>query len=244
MTDLRTPPVSDGDLICERVRQYASERALQRLNILLAGCGWGRGPDLGSLDLKNVEQHVTGVDVDTPGLRARTERRSDLDAWHLGDLRTVPLPPRAYDVVYAPYLIERLSHAELVLDRIIAALKPGGLLLIEFRDRDTAFGFVDRMIPASLWRLLRGDSDTAPPPAVYDKVASYKGMQWYCGMRGLVIAEEHTTRTATPRYGRWGGLVGVLSRLVAWVSRGRLTADHSEVSLVVRKPENRFARVV
>src|SRR5690606_5107099 len=43
--------------------------------------------------------------------------------------------------------IERIPHAELVLDRFVAALKPGGLLLVHLRDRNTAFGFLDRALP-------------------------------------------------------------------------------------------------
>jgi hypothetical protein len=244
VTDLRTPPINDGDLFRERVRQYSCERPVQRLSVLMAGCGWAQGPDLRGLGLGEVQLHITGIDADTPALRARTEARTDLDAWHLGDLRTVPMPPRAYDVVCATYLVERLRHTELVLDRIVAALKPGGLLLVRFRDRDTAFGFLDRMIPGPI-RILMADADgSALPPAVYETVASYKGMQWYCGMRGLVIAEEHTTRSSTSIYGGWTRVISALSRVVAAFSSGHLTAGHSEVSLVIRKPENRFARLI
>ncbi|QKG22166.1 class I SAM-dependent methyltransferase, partial [Actinomadura verrucosospora] len=142
MTDLRTPPVNDGDLFSERARQYALEKPLQRIHILEAGCGWGAGLDLG-----DRECLVTGVDLESPELRAHACERPDLDEWHLGDLRTVPMPPRAYDIVHATYLVERVAHAELVLDRFVAALKPGGLLLVHLRDRNTAFGFLDRHLP-------------------------------------------------------------------------------------------------
>jgi hypothetical protein len=245
VTDLRTPPpVNDGDLFSERVSQYAYEKPQQRVHILLAGSGWRGELDLARLDAGHVERHITGVDVDTPQLRARTQTRTDLDSWHLGDLRTVPMPPRAYDIVCAPYLIDRICNAELVLDRFVAALKPGGLMIVQFRDRDTALGFVDRLIPARLRRLLQIGPDPAAPAAIYETVASYRGMQWYCVMRGLVIAGERTSRDTVHAYGRWRGLVQGLSRLVAALSRGRLTADHGEVTFVIRKPENRFARVL
>ncbi|MGP4026733.1 class I SAM-dependent methyltransferase [Actinomadura sp. 3N407] len=327
MTDLRTPPINDGDLFSERARQYAQEKPLQRIHILEAGCGWGTGLDLG-----DREHHVTGVDMDVPDLRAYTCERPDLDAWHLGDLRTVPLPPRAYDVVHASYLIERIPHAELVLDRFVAALKPGGLLLVHLRDRNTAFGFLDRALPrwmhasgrrrrrdrpgrgprgaharvsyatgddasasgasgdgasgegtsgngasgngasgngASGSRAERGAGRddaagtgraarpalparpaprpvvrTSPPPATYDRVASRSGIQWYCVMRGLVISEEYTSRQSIDALGAGTGPAELLCRLVSAISRGRLTADHSEVTFVIRKPENRFARVI
>lgn len=294
MTDLRTPPVSDGDLFSERARQYALEKPLQRIHILEAGCGWGTGLDLG-----DHEHHVTGVDLESPELRAYTCERPDLDTWHLGDLRTVPLPPRAFDIVHAAYLIERVPHAELVLDRFVAALKPGGLLLVHLRDRNTAFGFLDRTLPRWLRMSGRrrrprpsrgprgaharvpypGDERiagpgsgaapapappeppppppeprpasrpvpvvrTSPPPAVYSPVASRSGMRWYCVMRGLVVAEEYTSRQAIDALGAGTGLADLLCRLVSAATRGRLTADHSEITLVIRKPENRFARVI
>ncbi|MFD0901605.1 class I SAM-dependent methyltransferase [Actinomadura sediminis] len=284
MTDLRTPPVDGGDLFSERARQYALEKPLQRIHILEAGCGWGTGLNLG--DRAHV---VTGVDMDVPELRAYTCERTDLDSWHLGDLRTVPLPPRSYDVVHASYLIERVPHAEIVLDRFVAALKPGGLLLVRMRDRDTAFGFLDRTLPNRLrpgrrrrrarpGRAPRGaharvEPDaagreagqeagreprqdprqeaapaprplTAPPPAVYDRVASRRGLRWYCTMRGLVVAEEYTSRASLDGLGAGTGPADLLCRLVAVCTRGRLTAAHSDVTLVIRKPENRFARVI
>ncbi|TDB87526.1 class I SAM-dependent methyltransferase, partial [Actinomadura sp. 7K534] len=158
MTDLRTPPVSDGDLFSERARQYALERPLQRINVLEAGCGWGTGLDLG-----DREHHLTGVDLESPELRAYTCERPDLDAWHLGDLRTVPLPPRTYDIVHASYLVERVPHAELVLDRFVAALKPGGLLLIHMRDRNTAYGFLDRALPRWMHASGRRRKRARPP---------------------------------------------------------------------------------
>lgn len=244
MTDLRTPPVNDGDLFSERARQYALEKPLQRIHVLEAGCGWGTGLDLG-----DHEHHVTGIDLDSPELRAHTRERADLDAWHLGDLRTVPLPPRAYDIVHAEYLIERIPHAELVLDRFVAALRPGGLLLVQLRDRDTAFGFLDRMLPRWLRTAGRpypaGLRAAGPPePVLYERVASRAGMHWYCVMRGLVVSQEYTSRRAVEALGAGSGPAELLCRLVSAVTRGRLTADHSDITLVIRKPENRFARVI
>ncbi|WP_051468099.1 class I SAM-dependent methyltransferase [Actinomadura oligospora] len=360
MTEPRTTPVNPGVLFSERVRQYSAERPRYRLQLLEAGCGWGHPLDLGRIDVQ-----TTGVDLDLPALRARTRARPDLDAWHLGDLRDVPMPPRAFDVVHAPYLIERLRNAELVLDRMAAALKPGGLFLVRMRDRDTAFGFLDRNVPdllrrfaaraassrvprprlaasrrvvrepehvpgtlgpgpgggarlddatppdglpvqhaapdgqavndpASSGAMAGGASldgrfaDGAPPdrrldgrymvgtgagsvpsgrasarrmvsknvegdgvillpppaPTVYDRVASRAGMEWYCGMRGLVVAEQYLSRDCMTALGAGTGLVAAACRSVATASRGRLTAAHSEVTLVIRKPENRYARVI
>jgi SAM-dependent methyltransferase len=234
VTELRTPPTFDGDLFHERVREYAEERPFERLHVLDAGCGRNAPLALGA-----VECHVTGVDVDLPCVRARVRVRRDLDAWHLGDLRTVPMPPRVYDVVHASYLIERIPHAELVLDRIVAALKPGGLLLVRFHDRDTAFGRLDRVAPRWL-RSVLWQRET-PPQAVYERVASLSGMRGYCLMRGLVITEEHTSAETVTRSGL---VVTMLCRALAALSRNRVTSEYSEATMVIRKPENRYARII
>lgn len=233
VTDLRTPPTHDGDLFHRRVREYAHARPFQRLHVLDAGCGRDGGLDLGAAD-----HRVTGVDVDLPEPRARTRARGDLDEWHLGDLRTVPMPPRVYDIVHAPHLIERIAHAELVLDRFVAALRPGGMMLLRFRDRDSAFGYADRTAPHWLRSLLWQEE---PPPAAYERVVSLDGMRGYCMMRGLVITEEYTSGDAMAGARRPAQL---LCRVAAALSRERLTAAYSEVTMVIRKPENRFARII
>jgi hypothetical protein len=79
---------------------------------------------------------------------------------------------------------------------------------------------------------------------VYERVASARGIQTYGLMRGLVIAEQQ------PLGGLAGGLPlaprGYLAaqKMVAALSRGRLTAAHEELLYVLRKPENRFARIL
>ncbi|MEO3782529.1 class I SAM-dependent methyltransferase [Actinocorallia sp. B10E7] len=234
MTELsvRDRAVVEDDLFAERVRLHAQDKGLRRVHILEAGCGRGSGLSLPA----DLDRHVTGIDLDTPALRTRTASRGDLDTFHLGDLRNAPLPPRAYDVVHADSLIERITHAELVLDRMIAALKPGGLLLVRFTDRDSAYGLIRRTLPRRLLGLL-GDDVRDSHPSVYEPITSLEGMRNWCLQRGLVIAEAHTET-------RGSGGVCALARTVSTFTGGRLTSGHSELVLVIRKPESRFARII
>ncbi|GAA0355819.1 hypothetical protein GCM10010151_51810 [Actinoallomurus spadix] len=234
VTELRTPPISDSDVFHRRVREYADERPYERLRVLDAGCGRSA-----PLDLHPAECHVTGVDDDLPEARAGVRARRDLDAWHLGDLRTVPMPPRVYDIVHVSHLIERVPHAELILDRFVAALRPGGLMLVRVRDRDSAFGRLDRVAPGWL-RSVLWQRDTPPRP-VYERVASAAGMRAYCLMRGLVVVEEHTSAGMTARSGT---IVRLLCRAVGVLSGNRATSAYSDVAMVIRKPENRYARII
>jgi SAM-dependent methyltransferase len=223
----------EGDLFTARVLMHAQDKALRKIAILEAGCGRGPGLSLPA----DLDRHVTGIDVDTPPLRAHTLDRTDLNSWHLGDLRNAPLPPRAYDVVHADSLIERLTNAELVLDRMVAALKPGGLLLIRMTDRDSAHGLLTRALPR-WFRALLGEQVHSTPPPIFEPVTSLTGIRTWCLMRGLVIAEAHAIRPPrnTP--------AAALARLIATFTAGRYTAAHREIVLVVRKPENRFARII
>jgi hypothetical protein len=234
---------SVSGVFTHRIREQWSEQLGRRLDVLLAGCGREI-----VVDVDRVDSRVVGVDEDRPPLRARTAARADLAAWHLGDLRAVPLPPRAYDVVHVPFLLERIEHAELVLDRLVSALRPGGLLLVRIRDRASAYGFCVRLTPSwvrrALWKGFVRAGTVGPLPAVYEEVSSREGLHAYCLMRGLMVAEEYPATSGDARVGPRARLAGVVCRLLDRVSGGRLPSDHDEVAFVIRKPQNHFARLI
>jgi SAM-dependent methyltransferase len=226
---------------------YAADRFGQQVAVLLAGAVTAAS-DLGLAELRETgaDITVTLVDDDQPVTRAAVASNPDLARCTLGDLRTVALPQRSYDIVQCTLLLDRIQHTELVLDRLVDALKPGGLLLLQVRDRDSAAGFLDRMLPrwlrAKIWQEQR-PGRPGPSPAVYERLGSVRGIQSYALLRGLVIAERQ------PLGGLAGGLRpaprGYLAsqKMVASLSR-HLTAEHEEVLYVMRKPENRFARIL
>jgi SAM-dependent methyltransferase len=214
---------------------------------LQAGCTTADG-DLGVGALREAGAGITVslIDDDQPVTRAALSLDQSLAGCVQADLRTVPLPPRSHDIVLCALLLQRIEHAELVLDRLVAAIKPGGLLLLRFSDRDSGGGFLDRVMPvvarSAVWRKRR-PGRPGPYPAVYERLSSARGVQAYALMRELVIAERQAL----------GGLAGALAeprgflaaqKLVAWLSRGRLTAAHEELLYVLRKPEDRFARIL
>ena len=109
------------------------------------------------------------------------------------------LPPRSFDVVHCGFLLDRIPHAALVLDRFSAALRPGGLLLLRIRDRDCAAAALDRLTPEPLRRILWARlhaGEPGPFPAIYDPVSSARGIQAYAAAHGLVIIRRETARTA------------------------------------------------
>jgi SAM-dependent methyltransferase len=235
MSELRVK----GDLFGQRVREQYTEQLGRRLDLLVAGCAREHG-----LFLERVETRITGVDEDLEPVRAVLERSTDIDSWSLGDMRSVPIPPRSFDVILVHFLLERIQHTELVLDRMLNGLRPGGLILLRMRDRDSAYGVCDRLTPSWLrrlaWPYLTADDASGPLPAVYEPVTSRDGMRAFCLSRGLMVTDSETA-TSGPAMGRLGSAV---VSLVDRLSRGRHTSAHDEVVMVIRKPQNHFARLI
>jgi hypothetical protein len=235
------------ELFARHTRAYSAECVGEPVTILQAGATTAEGLGTDALTAVGADITVSLIDEDEPVARAAVAKHQDLAECTLGDLRTVPLAPRAFDIVQCASLLQRIKHAELVLDRLIGAIKPGGLLLLRTCDRDSAAGYLDRRLPQLLRRAIwrkRRPGEPGPYPAVYEQLASARGVQAYALLRGLVIAERRAL----------GGLAGGLppgphgylaaQKLVARLSRGRLTAEHEEMLYVLRKPESRFARIL
>ncbi len=188
---------------------------------------------------------VSLVDDDSLAARAAVGAHPELASCALGDLRITPLPPRSFDIVHCALLLERISHAELVLDRLVETLRPGGLLLLSTGDRDCAAGFLDRVLPRSLramiWRRLR-PGEPGPYRAIYEPLASGRGIQSYVLRRGLVIGPRQALNLLAGQR-RPPGLL-LACQLVARLSGERLTSAHDELRYVIRKPESGFARVL
>lgn len=243
----RNLPAARSDFFARHTSAYAAGRAGQPITILHAGCATASDLGTGQLRAGGADVSVSLVDDDQPVTRAAVAANAGLSQAVLGDLRTVPFPPRAFDIIQCSSLLERMRNAELVLDRLIATVKPGGLMLLRFCDRDSAAGFLERVLPTAVRRAVwrrRRPGQPGPHPAVFEPLVSERGLQAYALLRGLVIAERLAL----------GGMAGGLpagpffylaaQRFVAWLSRGRLTAAHEELCYVLRKPENRFARIL
>jgi SAM-dependent methyltransferase len=230
------------DVFAQPVRDYVYHCVGRPVSLLQAGCVTSLD-ELGLAKLREAgfEIRVVTVDQDHPRL---AETDGDVT---VGDLRTIPLPPRSFDIVHCSLLLDRIDHVALVLDRLGAALRPGGLLLLRIRDRDCAAGFLDRVLPGWVRRLLWTrlyPGQPGPFPAVYDATASARGIAAYMQMRGLVIAHRRTARSLPRKPERPSRVVSAVRAVVAVASRGRLTNAHDELLFVIRKPEDRFARVV
>lgn len=254
------------DLFARSIRDYARQYAGEPIRLLQAGCtGTIDALDLDKLRARCFDVSVRSIDsdhIDSGHINSGHIDSGHIDSGHpvtteaaasasdslvLGDLRTIPLPPREFGIVYCAHLLDRIEHAELVLDRLVAALKPGGLLLLRLRDRECAAGLLDRILPMparrAMWHWLRPEQ-AGPFPAVYEQLLSAAGVQSYVLGRGLVIAERQALRDRPRRPARQAWGAPLACRLIAKLSGGRHPDDHDDLLYVIRKPESRFARVL
>lgn len=231
------------------LRDHVLAGLARPVSVLQAGClAPLRELGISQLQEDGFEVAVTVVDADDPLARqVLGQTGGAYDDVIVGDLRTVPLPPRGFDVVYCAGLLERVSHVELVLDRLNGALRPGGLLLIRVADRESAVGLLDRWLPRpvrhAMWQRMH-PGVPGPFPAVYEQAASARGIASYALMRGLVIAQRAAACTPPARPRRLSSGVRLACALISWLSRGRFDNGHDELLYVIRKPQDRFARVV
>jgi SAM-dependent methyltransferase len=233
----------------EPVRDYVAQCVGRPVSVLQAGClAPLRELGIGELAESGFEISVSAVDADQPlARRVLRGAQTAYDDVITGDLRTVPIPQRAYDVVYCALLLERVRHVELVLDRLTSALKPGGLLLLRTGDRYSAAAVLDRMLPRmirkALWSRFR-PGIPGPFNPVYEKTVSADGIASYALMHGLVIAARGSELTRPESPAVLSSSVRIICAAISRLSGGRFADNHDELLYVIRKPLDRFARVV
>jgi hypothetical protein len=217
--------------------------------ILQAGClAPVRELGVSALKRDGFDISVTVADEDIPLTRkVLGATREFYDDVVTGDLRSLSIGQRAFDVVYCGGLLERIRNTELVLDHLVSTLKPGGLLMIRMADRRTALALLDRTLPTALRKRMWADLRPGVPgpfPAVYERTVSADGMHTYTLMRGLVIAQQTAEPTLRANPARLSSSARVTCTVITRLTRGRFGDDHDELLYVIRKPHDRFARVV
>jgi hypothetical protein len=238
--------VSPTDVFTRFAADYCAEHPGRPITLLQAGRTTA-GPELDvtALLASTPELVVSQVDDDGDVVRATVASRPELSTVLLTELRTMALAPRSVDLVQCSMLIHRIGNAELVLDRLVGALRPGGLLFLRTADRETAAGFLDRRLPefarALAWRTAR-PGQPGPFPACYEPIASGRGVEAFVVKHGLAIAHRQTCSGAIDP--AEAHRIQPAERLVTWLSRGRLVASYDELRYVIRKPEDRYARVL
>lgn len=214
------------------------------LCILEAGCGqsW-------PLKLAGVRYSLTGADMDEHALKKRKIIYNDLDRIIIGDLATLSLDDEKYDVIYNSFVLEHLIDAERVLDNFRRWLKPGGILILRFPDKDSVYGFVTRMTP--LWfhvwykKYILGYSEAGKPgfgpyATYYNGPVSRTGIHEYCRKKHLEIKAEYGHDFYLNDH---GAVTRMLIRCCSVFCLKRLSWRHNNLTYVIKKPPDPMAKL-
>lgn len=226
------------NIIAEYITQKAS--VCPDMDILEAGCGrkW-------RFNLKDVQYTLTGVDVDKNALDIRMNEKCDLDIAILADLRTVSLEESSYDVIYSQYVLEHINGAENVLANFVRWLKPGGIMILVFPNRDSAYAFLTRVTPFWVHVLYKkyvqgiknaGKPGYDPYPVFFDRVVSRNGIYEFCEKYGVVMKAEYKMDGRPVK----NQIVWFLMRVLMWglclISFNRLSFNYRNLLYVIEKP--------
>lgn len=217
-------------IIARHIRRCATKA--KQIKILEAGCGrkW-------PFDLGNIEYSITGVDMDQHALNYRKNERRDLDEAVLGDLREINLPEAEFDVIYSAFVLEHVDGARDVLENFVSWLKPGGLLVLTFPNRSSAYGFVTRVTP--FWfhvfykKYVEGIKNAGKPgfvpyPTFHDEIISRRSFLSFASDNHLLVVDEYG-------FGNVPSIVWAFMKLMRLLSFGRLASDHVNLMYVLNK---------
>lgn len=209
------------------------------LQILEAGCGrhW-------PLNLKGLSYVLTGVDLDKSALDFRKKKFNDLHEIIIGDLHTVDLEEKKYDVIYNSFVLEHVHNAELILENFSKWLKPGGLLIMRIPDRNSVHGFITRFTP--LWfhifcrKYIDGFQNAGKPgygpyPIFYDPVVSRAGIHQYCQKNRFAIKEEYGYGFYLNRKGIIPVLIRLFVKSISLLSLGKLAWQYDSLTYILEK---------
>ena len=229
MLDLIAEPKELSEMITRCINDHAVQ--VGHLEILEAGCG-RRWP----FRLEQVDYTLIGVDTDRDALESRQKLKKDLDSGILGDLRTVELTKDQFDVIYSSFVLEHIDGAKQVLENFLHWLKPGGLMILTFPDRDSVYGFFTRVTPFWIHVLYKryffgeknaGRSGFGPYPTFHDPVISRAAFRQFTCDHGLVILKEYGFGTL-PRFQT------LFTKLIQALSFGRLDSRHRNLVYVLQ----------
>jgi 2-polyprenyl-3-methyl-5-hydroxy-6-metoxy-1,4-benzoquinol methylase len=228
-------------VIVSLLKDYFKNR-IEPIKILDAGCGIGWHMNLGSIPFQ-----IIGVDHSKKELEMRQTSKGDLALAIVGDLRTISFKRREFDCIYCFDVIEHLDGAKNVIDNFFEWLRPGGLLVLVFPDRETVFGFITRITPfwfhVAFSKYILGSQNAGKPgfgpyPTCYDKIVSRRGIHEYSNRHNFKILLEYGVFQKLFKRSTLGLLLRlVIAKLFHYFSFGRLSADHNSLVYVIRSPD-------
>jgi SAM-dependent methyltransferase len=207
--------------------------------VLEAGCG-----SASHLRLDGVGRLV-GIDLSV----AQLERNAALDERVQGDVQTHRFPASSFDLVLVWDVLEHLDRPLAALDNLIAATRPGGLLVVAVPNLLSVKGIATRLTPNRVHEAVirrvypywPDAEDVGPFPTRMRRSITPSALLCYAERRGLAIRralvyesefQQRVRSMCRLEGGRWR----TLRRAVTALSAGRVTASGSDLLLVLQAP--------
>ncbi|MUL63469.1 hypothetical protein BOO86_03245 [Mycobacterium sp. CBMA 234] len=210
-----------------------------RPRVLEAGCG-----SLSRVNLPN-QRVLVGIDIE----QRQLDRNTSLDEKILGDLQTMATPVSGYDLVLCWDVIEHLPSPMQALERMTAALNPGGGLVLAFPHLWSLKGLLTKFTPyfvhALFYRYIVGDKRRSDEwdqfPTFFRASIAPARLRAWAAQHGLEVAYdeiyEGPVQTALRSRNRLldtsFAALGAASRVMSF---GRLDLGLSDCVLVLRRP--------
>lgn len=210
-----------------------------RPRVLEAGCG-----SLSRVKLPN-RRVLVGIDIE----QRQLDRNTSLDEKILGDLQTMATPVTGYDLVLCWDVIEHLPSPMEALERMTAALNPGGGLVLAFPHLWSLKGLLTKLTPffvhALFYRYIVGDKRRSDEwdqfPTFFRASIAPARLRAWAAQHDLEVAYdeiyEGPVQTALRARSRLldasFAALGAVSRVLSF---GRLDLGLSDCVLVLRRP--------
>lgn len=249
--DLQSRRVSDMTRSDPTVHEQVIADVERELLQLFQGRGLVRVLDAGCGARSKMtfpgQWQVTGIDTSEKQLN----RNEKLDHKIVGDIQTYDFEPGSFEVVTFWNVLEHLADPTTALDRVLAALAPGGVLVLASPNIWSIRTMITRITPHRfhVWFYRHildkpdaGTDDVAPFPTVLSGEMSPTGIRRYATKNQLevlsfVTYEPNQTLKVRKRSRALGTLLDAAGGASRVVTRGRVDLRQSEYVAVLRKPD-------
>jgi SAM-dependent methyltransferase len=187
------------------------------------------------------DTYVVGIDIDAAQLRP------DLDEALVGDLQTYDLGRERFDAIICWYVLEHIADPVVVVEKFVAALRPGGLLVLAVPHVASVKGLVTKYTPQWFHDWMWSRAFGAGPqheafPTVLSRSLTPKALRRQAAANGLSVAflaefEAWPQKRIRRKLRLKGGPFKALASLVRFASLGTVTIAYTDMVMVMHKPE-------
>jgi SAM-dependent methyltransferase len=209
---------------------------LDSVRVLDAGCGWK------SVIRLPEHWHLVGIDRSAEEL-ARNQRVNEKI---VGDVETYEWPAESFDLILCWDILEHLDSPLGTLDRLVGALKRGGILVLGFPNLYSFKGLLTKFTPFAfhewVYRALLGSTRpmSRQYPTIFKAELTPKRITRFAVDRGLGIVywllyEGHVQKELRWRYRAASLALGALGGVARAVSLGRVDLNLTDCIAIMRK---------